>query len=198
MKLVLVTLLLLFSYQVCLAKDCNTLANDDPLYQELMKRMGVIKDHAPSSISHCAAYKLHWKATWDVFEEKDGWTKRADGQCWGKKRDDAVCLYGCGRSIIVASLDFNNEIRLSHDIDIERVKQLIAAARRSIGPEDRVTRIEYTPVRNGTAWSETEFGYQVRTSNHPHYMSGRILEVKLTCDAASCTWSASGDRVWMQ
>jgi hypothetical protein len=197
MKQKLAILCALFACHNFAAGECNVIPHDNRAYVEIMERMGKIDEKAPSRVEFCGDYGLYWKVFWDAFEMPDGWAKRAAGSCSGQREGETVQLYSCNRSIFLASDWFEGELRLAHDLNIELVMQLIEVSRQSIGAQDRITAIEYTSVRDGGAWSETSYGYQVRTSDHPHHQRGEVLHLVRSCGPAPCAWTvADSSRTW--
>ena len=192
MKQKLVIFFALFACHSYAAGECKVISQGNPAHLEIMERMGKIDEKAPSRVEFCGDYGLYWKVFWEAFEMPDGWAKRAAGSCSGQREGETVQLYSCNQSIFLTSDWFEGEIRLAHDLDIEIVMQLIEISRQSIGAQDRITAIEYTSVRNGGAWSETGYGYQVRTSDHPHHQRGEVLHLVRSCGPAACAWTVAG------
>ncbi len=178
------------------AEECTPLDPANPVFAEVAERMGTLGGRPPDGITRCAGHVLYWYGKWDLLESGEGWTRTGSGRCAGRYEDGQPQIRSCSRWYLVEGEAFNGRIRLQHDIHIDRIQELAAAAYQVIPAEDRIRTIGYTPVRDGSAWSAERHGYQVQTSRHPHHGSGVVLHILAVCGPDACGYKVVITHNW--
>jgi hypothetical protein len=71
----------------------------------------------------------------------------------------------------------------------------IAAVHSAVGehfPDYEMKEIEFTVVRDGGAWSASEYGFRVTLIEPPKFDSGPIRDFVQRCRAGQCRWHDNG------
>lgn len=170
--------------------DCQPLDASDVRYPRIQQRLEPIFDTVPPiGIFDCGEYGFShaYVARYAVYEVVNEWTKRAEVTCWTQGKQITFEPYSCSGGWFVEHKGNNEVIFLHHEIALSRVLALRSVLTRQLASGIRLTRMDFTPVAGGQAWSASRYGYQLFASD------GSMHTLKEQCTASSCQWSVEAN-----
>ncbi len=162
--------------------DCKQVDSTTPGHYVAIYTLTDLIQIEPTEVHYCEYEEYsQWIARWDVYESYRGWRKFATAYCADRETE-----YRCIATRHVVAADSYDVIDLPYDIAISRVMELRESAAES-RPGEKITKVNYTVVANGGAWSEEDYGYRVTLLKPPQFTVGAAVIYRRKCEEA-CRW----------
>ncbi len=172
--------------------DCRdispTAADHQHVFQSLAEQVGI----EPVAFRYCEYDSSpRWIARWVPFEELENngevWRRYATARCSDRNGDFTCHVTNhvvAGSSHVVVDIE-------RCDISIAAIAGIHRAITQDY-PGYEMHHIEFAVVRDGGAWSPSEYGYIVRLIEPPEFDDGPILGFVQHCTGDVCIWQDSG------
>ena len=168
------------------ASECSPLDSASTAFAAIRQRAEAIFAGTPLvGIDDCGSLLLHrYLAVYDVDEQLDAWSKRAEVTCWARRKpavpDD---VFSCDVLWFAEKTNGNEMILLRHDIPLPRVLELHTELSQQLPHGSQVVELDFIPVAGGDSWSASRYGYALTLVDHQCFV------VTLQCAHDVCHWS---------